>query len=344
MSKRFNWSNVGTWARTAAPYVRAAVDAYTAYRSSNGARSNRSVRPSYARGRPSGRRTYRRPNVRYNRRSAPRARQRVYRRRPRRHQSCIIANNPRFDNQKWVRFSHIQEMGLSWTLSNASAATTFKAVSIDTSWLPPSGHNPLCEAAFDEFERKMLTKVTWKANNFRLYIATQLYQPAISQADPAINAPAQQTFDVQQKWGWKFWRFNSDHQGQSILLNTKEERATPFIVSNSRSQIFGTMHLGKARQMNWYTGSAASLRTDHPNLNTYLQRYMLTGYRGDSSSVVPPALPNAIGFPTLDIQLMPDDPYPNSIISNVQLVKCTMSLEFDIHIYSTWLCSKMTQN
>jgi len=256
----------------------------------------------------------------------------------------MIANNPRVDNQRWVRFSHVIESGLTWTLSNTIASAEFKTIALDSAWLPSTGHNPLAEAAFNEFERKMLTKVTWKMQNFRIFVATQLYQPAISQASPPMNAPAQQTFDVQQKWGWKFWRFNMTDPGQSLLPSNKEERANSFIVHGPRSQIFGTMHLGKARQMNWYTGDYAGMKSAYGNLVDYLKHYMRTGLRGDVSGVVPPQLPITECYPTLNIQLMPDDPYPNSVMTNTQLVQCRISVECDIHMYATFLCNKMTQS
>lgn len=256
----------------------------------------------------------------------------------------MIANNPRSDNQKFIRMTHLVESGLVWSMDSAATATSFKTVQLDGAWLPLVGHNPLVEATFDNYERKMLTKVTWKMTNFRVFLATQLYQPVISQADPQMNAPAQQTFDIQQKWGWRMWRFNNSWPQQPSLLSTKEERAIPFNIFSPKTKIYGTMHLGKARQMNWYTGDFASLKTTYSDLQNYLKHYMMTGLRGDSTTVVPPAVPAATFYPTLEIQLMPDDPYPSSVMTNVQLVNVRLAIEYDIHYYTTWLCSKMTQS
>lgn len=256
----------------------------------------------------------------------------------------MIANNPRYDNSRFVRFSHIQELSLVWNFSSTETSASFKACDIDSRWLPAVGHNPLVEATFNEYERKMLTKVTWKMTNFRIFLATQLYQPAISQASPQMNAPAQQTFDIAQKYGWKFWRYNQDFQGQTILANTKEERATPFIIYGPKSKIFGQMHLGKARQMNWYVGTYSDLTTNYDNLVEYLQNFMQTGMRGDLHAIVPPAVPGAAAYPTLDIQIIPDDPYPANVVTNIQLVNCKMSVEFDLHVYTTFLLSKMQQS
>lgn len=256
----------------------------------------------------------------------------------------MIVNNPRFDNSRFVRFLSTSENGLTWKMTSTAINTDFKTVQIDGVWLPPSGFNPVCEAMFNEYERKMLTKVTWKMDNLRIFVASQLYQPAISQASPAMNAPAQQTFDISQKWGWRVWRWNMPYANSPQLTNSKEERATSFLVNGPKSKIFGTMHLGKSRQMNWYVGNYADLRTTYGDLQAYLKHYMRTGLRGDISSLVPPALPDTASYPTLNIQLMPDDPYPTSVMSNLQTVSISISIEFDLHVWSTWKLSKMTQS
>jgi len=255
-----------------------------------------------------------------------------------------VANNPKYDNTRWIRFSHIIETGLVWTLNSTSTATNFQKINVDASWIGPAGHNPLAEATFNEYERKMLTKVTWKASNFRIFVATQLYQPAISQATPPMNAPAQQTFDVQQKWGWKMWRFNMTSPNQAILTSSHEERATPFIVNGPKSAVWGSIHMGKARQMNWFVDAYADLVSGYANLLSYLKHYMVTGIRGDTTGIIPPAVPDDPAYPTLNWQIMPDDPYPNSVMTNTQLVQCKMSVEFDLQCWATFLCNKMTQS
>jgi len=257
----------------------------------------------------------------------------------------MIANNPYRDNKRFIRFQSITEESLTWTLDSTAATANFKTMVLDTKWLPVVGTNSLIEAAFNEYERKMLTKISWRASNFRVFLATQLYQPAISTAGPpAINAPAQQTFDISQKPYWKVWRYNPPSSGMALLPTTSEERATSTIIGYPKSSMSGQMHLGKARQMNWYQGTYSALTTDFSNLSKFLQHYMRTGLRGDVSNVVPPAVPPLTAYPTLDIQLMPDDPYPVSTISNIQLLKATLSVEFDLTIWTTFLCSKMTQS
>lgn len=254
----------------------------------------------------------------------------------------MIANNPYRDNKRFVRFQNNAEMSAVWNIDSTTQFTGFKTFDIDSNWLPLTGDNPLVEATFNEYERKMLTKVTWKATNFRIFLSTQLYQPAISTAGPpAVNAPAQQTFDVQQKYGWKIWRFNNYYNNQPGLTAGKDERCTTAVLGGPNSKLTGMMHFGKARQMNWYNMSYTDMKTSFTNLNAFLQRYMRTGLRGDVSVVVPPTLPDEKLFPTLNFQIMPDDPYPNSAITNVQLLKATLSIEFDLTVYATFLCSKM---
>lgn len=257
----------------------------------------------------------------------------------------MIANNPRYDNIKFVRFQNIYESSLVWNVNATTQQTAFQALQLDSNWVPPQSSNPVSEAVFNEYERKMLTKVTWKATNIRVFLATQLYQPAISQTTPTvIEAPAQQSFDVSQKHNWRIWRFNCPWHGSPILAATKEERAIPLSVGQPRSKMYGAMHLGKSRQMNWFTGSYATLQSTYPDLHDYLKHYMRTGLRGDVSGIIPPVTPQDQFYPTLEIQIMPDDPYPASTVTNIQLLKATLSIEMDITIYSTWLCSKMTQS
>ncbi|AJD07503.1 putative capsid protein [Odonata-associated circular virus-20] len=335
MSKRFNWSNVGSWARAAAPYVRSALNAYAAYRSSYGQGSSSRMRSGGSNGRSSG---YRRSYVRKYRRPYRRFGRRVYRGRVKRYggrMRTFMYSSPRTDNAGRVILRKSGEVSLVWSADNTTSDFGFKALSLDQTWLPTGTEAGTAGHVFNSYRFHMLRKVSWTMRNMRVFIATQLYQPAISQTTPVTrNAPAQQTFDVQQKTCWRFMRYNMAASNDPLLATSQDERATRLVV-NCDTKTYGRLSLGKARQMNWSTLALANIPT---NLNEFLRRYMRTGVRGDETTTVPPALMAPEFFPTLNIQLQPDDPYPPSSLTSVQLVSVKLSFEADVDMYSEWIC------
>lgn len=233
---------------------------------------------------------------------------------------------------KTLRLHNVTESSMSWTL-NAATPVTGPLVNntIEQNWVPPQANIVLQESIWDSYLSHKLLKLTWKLDNFRVFVTTQVTVPAVGAAPATTDT---QTVEMKE---WKFWYWRKAISSYNTPpSNDAEEQYSSFCHKDCHDGIWGTVKPNTSK-LQWDTRQYAAFHNAYTgstlnNLPAFL-------FDHDDNSAGIPSSPGLMK--SSSVYILPDDPYPNSFYShNGTTTVVTFTVMFDCHSYTTWSCRK----
>jgi hypothetical protein len=210
-------------------------------------------------------------------------------------------------------------------------------VGLDGVWLPPPTNIAVQEAIWNSYDAHKLLKVTYRLDNFRLVLTTDV-QSSVLATIPARDIATRSLN------GYRCFYFKELHASDTVLpVGTAEERMKKLVIRGPKSGFWGQIPVNSARM-----NSTGPL--DHANFSSFYGAYagdiklFLKDFQNNTTT-------SAIGAGaqyTMNFGFMPSDPFPPTWYTTAAgggtIATCNIDVVFDIRCYTTWRLTKQLQN